>query len=979
MADIPPIAGQLTLDTSKFEHGIKKATQETKNFQNATEHASAATHKHSGLLSTSGLMHIAEAAGAAFAAEKVFEFAKASFEAAEKQEVANKRIEQVTKSMGLVGGAYEGGVERLDKYSQSLARQIGVEDSSIKAVQGKLLTFSNVGKTMNEAGGAMDRATQAAYNLASAGFGNAESNATKLGKALQDPVKGSTALARVGVTLTQAQKDQIAAFMKSGQVAQAQGIILGALEKKVGGVAEATATGAQKMEVAFNQFKEKIGTSLIPVFNKIFDAIGPILDELSGPLTQVMSTVASLIGGLLTTAIKALMPAITPLVENLSRLASQIGPILAPILEKVGVLFTKLMSAIMPLLNPLSDLIITVLGAAGDILNVVADALIQVVDALAPLLKAVGTLLAPISQLINVVFKAIMPILQPLIPVIGLLATIIGDVLTRAVGIIEMAMGTWLLALGKVAPFILNNVVKPVVTVWTSMAKNVVDGAYNMLGWVPWLKDDLGKAKDAVTKFAADVPNIIAKAGDSFGASVTDIGDSLVKGGFGLMKNGSVATDLTATMAAVGKASADSVAKGVTENGPKVDGAAKKVVKDAGGAAKKTATDPTLFEAAGALAVSGLIAGIEGSATSLQDSFGATVDGSFKSGISKAFTSFDRVLADSKTTVKQAVAAFGDLGKAIQDQLNKSLEEGNKRLDDAKKKFDDYRDSIVSGITSGNTLADAAKKQDDAISKVTDALQAQADAQKALDAARAKGEGISEAQAALSDANDAVKAAQDNQKSFTDYLQTNLDTATAFAGQIDQLRLAGASLEVVQQIAALGAQTGGRIAAELLAGTSAAIARANQLVSDVQAAADRAGTAAARQFYQGGIDAAQAFIDAINATLPGLQSVLDQIAARIAAAFHTEVPGVQLQGSAAPAAAAAPTPGISSAAVDALAPYRTSATSAILPGFGIVVPVAPAAVSSTSNTANNITVNASTNANPSQIANEIAWNLRVGV
>ena len=102
-------------------------------------------------------------------------------------------------------------------------------------------------------------------------------------------------------------------------------------------------------------------------------------------------------------------------------------------------------------------------------------------------------------------------------------------------------------------------------------------------------------------------------------------------------------------------------------------------------------------------------------------------------------------------------------------------------------------------------------------------------------------------------------------------------------------------MEVVQQIAELGARTGGRIASELLAGGAAAIEQANRLVAATEAAARRAGDAAAQQFFGAGVRSAENFVRAVEATIPELQSVLDRIADMIEAALGTR-PNVSIDG-----------------------------------------------------------------------------------
>ncbi|MES2155937.1 MAG: hypothetical protein V4510_12455, partial [bacterium] len=68
----------------------------------------------------------------------------------------------------------------------------------------------------------------------------------KVGKALNDPTKGLTALSRVGILFTDQQKKQIKALQKSGDLLGAQKIILKELGTEFGGSFAAkgkTATG----------------------------------------------------------------------------------------------------------------------------------------------------------------------------------------------------------------------------------------------------------------------------------------------------------------------------------------------------------------------------------------------------------------------------------------------------------------------------------------------------------------------------------------------------------------------------------------------------------------------------------------------------------------------------------------------------------------------------------------------------------------
>ena len=203
----------------------------------------------------------------------VASFTKDLIAAGEAEVSSNKKLENVTKSMGLFGDHAMDVAHRLEELSGVQQLQLGIDDDTIKSTQIKLLTFANLAKTAGVAGGMFDRASLAAQDLAAAGFGSAETNAVQLGKALQDPVKGITALARSGVTFTEQEKIKIETLVKSGKLLEAQNMVLGAIETQVGGTAAAGVTASDKMKQGFNQIKETLGLALLPAFNKVGDYI----------------------------------------------------------------------------------------------------------------------------------------------------------------------------------------------------------------------------------------------------------------------------------------------------------------------------------------------------------------------------------------------------------------------------------------------------------------------------------------------------------------------------------------------------------------------------------------------------------------------------------------------------------------------------------------------------------------------------------
>ena len=210
-----------------------------------------------------------------FAAGAVVSFTKIA--AGEAEVSSNRKLENITKSMGLFGSHAGEVSKRLEDLSSVQQLQLGIDDDTIKSTQMKLLTFANLAKTAGTAGGMFDRASLAAQDLAAAGFGSAETNAVQLGKALQDPVKGITALARSGVTFTEQEKVKIATLVESGKMLDAQNMVLGAIETQVGGTAAAGVSASDKMKQGFNQIKETLGLALLPAFNQVGDYIGTVL------------------------------------------------------------------------------------------------------------------------------------------------------------------------------------------------------------------------------------------------------------------------------------------------------------------------------------------------------------------------------------------------------------------------------------------------------------------------------------------------------------------------------------------------------------------------------------------------------------------------------------------------------------------------------------------------------------------------------
>jgi hypothetical protein len=242
---------------------------------NVDSDTTGASSKLGGFIGMAGKAALGVAAlgaGLAIGANKLYGFADAGDD-------LNASIAQGIKTMGLYGSGFQEVADRVTDHAKALSQATAVDINSIKTTQAKLLTFKELAKSADTMGGSFDRATLAAVDMAAKGFGSAETNATQLGKALNDPIKGITALTKSGITFTEAEKAKIAALVESGRTMDAQTLILSAIEKQVGGTAAATAGGFELMKNRVSIFAQELAGKALPYM----DRFGNFMVETGGP------------------------------------------------------------------------------------------------------------------------------------------------------------------------------------------------------------------------------------------------------------------------------------------------------------------------------------------------------------------------------------------------------------------------------------------------------------------------------------------------------------------------------------------------------------------------------------------------------------------------------------------------------------------------------------------------------------------------
>jgi phage-related protein len=165
--------------------------------------------------------------------------------------------------------------EALENYAVALSDTTAFSKETVMHTQNLLLTFTNIGQKV------FPDATQSALNMAQVLGIDTKNAAIMLGKALNDPVKGATALRRVGVSLDEQQMKHIKTLMAQGKLYEAQQIILGELHTEFGKQAQdygKTLPGAiAVLRNNFNNLADNLSGKLIPKLTDLVVKITPIV------------------------------------------------------------------------------------------------------------------------------------------------------------------------------------------------------------------------------------------------------------------------------------------------------------------------------------------------------------------------------------------------------------------------------------------------------------------------------------------------------------------------------------------------------------------------------------------------------------------------------------------------------------------------------------------------------------------------------
>jgi len=183
---------------------------------------------------------------------------------------------------------------------------------------------------------------------------------------------------------------------------------------------------------------------------------------------------------------------------------------------------------------------------------------------------------------------------------------------------------------------------------------------------------------------------------------------------------------------------------------------------------------------------------------------------------------------DAADKLKKLAEKTTEAAKALREYMGAALDDAKSKLDKAQSAFDSFSGSVAQVITD------------------------------ALNFGKAFEEG-----------------GEDAGTTFFSALQKQADKTKEFGDLVEQLLAAGLSQDALQQVIDAGIDSGSAIAKELLA-SSENVLRANTLVEQTQAIAERIGELSAQKFYGAGVSNAKAYLRGVEEALAAAESRLSR-------------------------------------------------------------------------------------------------------
>jgi len=457
------------------------------------------------------------------------------------------------------GGVANVTAQHVSDLATSLMKKSGVDDEAIASSENLLLTFTKVQNQVGAGNDIFDQAAKATLDYSVRFKKDLGGSATVVGKALNDPIRGMTALSKVGVTFDEGQRKTIKSMVESGDLLGAQKVILAELKKETGGAAEAYGkTLPGQIDIAKQSYANLTGelmTSLLPAFTAAMNVLQPMLAFLAKNPGVVKAIAAAI--AVLSVAMFALSFATT------IAAAAEVA-LLAPILLVAAAILALIVVVVLLWKN--WDTVTAGISAAWDAIK-----------------SAIGSAVGWIGDQIRKVPGLITD-------AIGAIATAAAGVATAIVTGIKAGVAAakdWIGTVISQVPGKIRNALSAVTSAAASIGSAIVTG----------VKSGVAAAKDWIGTVAGQIPGKITGALHAVTSAAASIGSAIVTGikaGVAAAKDwigtvvGQIAGkitaavhDVTSAAEAIGSAIANGIKKGIESAvawvGQKISGIAGKL------------------------------------------------------------------------------------------------------------------------------------------------------------------------------------------------------------------------------------------------------------------------------------------------------------------------------------------------------------------------------------------------------------------
>ena len=220
-------------------------------------------------------------------------FLNKSLQVASQRQVDVAKLTNGLRNLGGTQADLEGLVDTADR----LGRSTLFDEEDFTQGFALLTSFQRIGVDSYE------RVSKAAADLATITGQDLKSAQIQLAKALEDPAKRVTDLARSGTVFTDQQKEQIKVLQESGQLFEAQNLILQEIEKQYGGAAEAAGSAGlagalDTLGEATRDFQEQLvsGTDTINLAEAAIYGLADAIDAATEAVRDIQTIFTALDG-----------------------------------------------------------------------------------------------------------------------------------------------------------------------------------------------------------------------------------------------------------------------------------------------------------------------------------------------------------------------------------------------------------------------------------------------------------------------------------------------------------------------------------------------------------------------------------------------------------------------------------------------------------------------------------------------------------